>query len=323
MYNRASADPDGKPWSERKRYVWWDEEQQKWTGLDVPDFNPTKPPSYRPEEGAKGPEALAGDDPFVMQPDGKGWLYAPAGLQDGPLPTHYEPQESPFSNAFYSQQANPAREVFPRRDNPQSPSGDEPGAQVFPYVFTTYRLTEHHTAGGMSRFQPYLSELQPEMFCEVSPELARERGLEHLGWATIVSPRSAIEARVIVTDRMVPLRVGGRMSHQVGLPYHWGQGDAAITSGDAANDLFGVTLDPNVHIQETKVGACDIRPGRRPRGPSLLELVEDYRRRAGITIDTGQARRTTPDNPNAGRRMNGLRVDGTTPGSEPDSQEDR
>ena len=107
-----------------------------------------------------------------MQADGKGWLYAPTGLLDGPLPAHYEPQESPVANPFYRQQANPTRQVFRRKDNYSTRRGDEPGADVFPYVFTTYRLTEHHTAGGMSRWLPYLSELQPEFFCEVSPELA-------------------------------------------------------------------------------------------------------------------------------------------------------
>jgi formate dehydrogenase major subunit len=222
-----------------------------------------------------------------MQADGKGWLFAPTGLLDGPLPAHYEPQESPVANPLYRQQANPTRQVFRRTDNLQNPSGDEAGSEVYPYVFTTYRLTEHHTAGGMSRWVPYLAELQPEFFCEVSPELAAERGLGHLGWATITSARTAIEARVLVTDRMVPLRAGGKVIHQVGLPYHWGVGGDALVSGDAANDLFGVTLDANVHIQESKVASCDIRPGRRPTGPALLEHVEAYRRRAGVTILTG------------------------------------
>jgi formate dehydrogenase major subunit len=184
--------------------------------------------------------------------------------------------------------------VFKRTDNLSNPSDGEPGAEVFPYVFTTYRLTEHHTAGGMSRWLPYLSELQPEFFCEVSPELASERGLEHGGWATIVSARTAIEARVMVTDRVVPLTVGGRQIHQVGLPYHWGVGSEAVVSGDSANDLFGVTLDPNVHIQESKVASCDIRPGRRPTGPALRRLVNDYCARAGITVETGNALRTPP-----------------------------
>ncbi|MFN2451869.1 MAG: formate dehydrogenase, partial [Candidatus Dormibacteria bacterium] len=295
LYNRASADPEGKPWSERKAYVWWDEAQGKWTGHDVPDFPATKAPGYRPEEGIGGPEGLAGDDPFIMQSDGKGWLYAPSGLLDGPLPAHYEPQESPVRNALYTQQSNPARQVYKRQDNPSNPSPPDSGAQIFPYVFTTYRLTEHHTAGGMSRWLPYLSELQPEFFCEVSPELARERGLENLGWATIITARTAIEARVLVTERLSPLRVAGRTIHQIGLPYHWGVGGSALVSGDSANDLMGITLDPNVHIQESKVASCDIQPGRRPTGPALLRYVAEYRRRAGITIETGNQHRTVTE----------------------------
>ena len=134
-----------------------------------------------PGAGHAGVAGLAGDDPFIMQSDGKAWLFAPEGLLDGPLPTHYEPAESPVRNPLYRQQANPTRQVFPRPDNLQNPSPPEPHAEVFPYLFTTYRLTEHHTAGGMSRWLPYLSELQPEFFCEVSPELARERGLDRPG----------------------------------------------------------------------------------------------------------------------------------------------
>ncbi len=300
LYNRASADPEGNPWSERKRYVWWDEDAGRWTGHDVPDFVATKAPSYRPEPGTGGPDGLAGDDPFVMQADGKGWLFAPKGMVDGPLPTHYEPQESPVRNPLYHQQSNPARKVFPRKDNLWSPSGGEPGAGVYPYVFTTYRLTEHHTAGGMSRWLPYLSELQPEFFCEVSPELAAERGLENGGWATIVSARAAVEARVMVTERMTPLRIAGATVHQIGLPYHWGVGRDAVVSGDAANDLLGVALDPNVQIQESKAGSCDIVPGRRPAGEELLRLVAEYQSRAGSTVMTSNELRTdhpesTPD----------------------------
>jgi len=167
----------------------------------------------------------------------------------------------------------------------------EPGDDVFPYVFTTYRLTEHHTAGGMSRWLPYLAELQPEFFCEVSPALAAERGLEHMGWATIVSARTAIEARVMVTDRVVPLRVGGRTVHQIGLPYHWG-GEGLVT-GDSVNDLLPFALDPNVFIQESKASTCDIRPGRRPRGRARMELVEEYRNRAGL--DEGYDMPPDPD----------------------------
>jgi formate dehydrogenase major subunit len=276
LYNRASADPEGTPWSEGKKLVWWDGEQ--WTGSDTPDFDEEKPPDYVPPEGARGPDAIAGTHPFVMQADGLGWIYVPQGLEDGPLPTHYEPHESPFENPLYRQRANPRRQQH--RDlpeDPYNPVAGEPGSELYPFVVTTYRLTEHHTAGGMTRFLPYLAELQPEMFVEVHPDLATERGLEHRGWATITTTRSAIEARVMVTDRMRPVKVNGAVRHQVGLPYHWGQ--RGLTTGGAANDLAHMALDPNVHIQEVKAFTCDIRPGRRPRGPRLARFTDDLRRR--------------------------------------------
>jgi formate dehydrogenase major subunit len=281
LYNRASADPEGKPWSERKRHVWWDEQAGEWTGLDVPDFPKTKRPDYVPGEGASAEQVNRGDEPFIMQVDGRGWLFAPSGLKDGPLPAHYEPKESPLANALYKQDLNPARQEYDREGNRYHPTVDDPASDPYPYVFTTYRLTEHHTAGGMSRFQGYLSELQPEMFCEVSPALAAERGLEHGSWATIISARGAIEARVLVTDRIPPLRLQGRTVHQIGLPYHWG--NRGIAKGDAANDLLSLVLDPNVHIQESKAATCDIQPGRRPRGAALRRLVEERRARAGIS----------------------------------------
>jgi len=259
LYNRASADPAGRPWSERKRLVWWDHGEQRWTGHDVPDFVVDMAPDYVPPEGAVAEHALRGDQPFIMQTDGKGWLFAPSGLVDGPLPTHYEPHESPFSNPLYAQQANPARQTFRRRNNRYN----DDDAKAYPFVMTTYRLTEHHTAGGMSRFLAHLAELQPAMFCEVSPALAAERGLTNGGWATITSARAAIEARVLVTERVKALTVQGRTLHQVGLPYHWGW--KGLARGDPANDLFPLALDPNVHIQEVKAATCDIRPGRRPR----------------------------------------------------------
>lgn len=288
LYNRASADPDGRPWSERKKLVWWDPDKGdkgEWTGHDVPDFERTKPPDYRPPEGAVGVEALRGDDPFVMQADGKAWLFAPNGVLDGPLPTHYEPHESPVRNALYAQQGNPARKVYGRADNPSNPSPPERHGEVFPFVFTAARLTEHHTAGGMSRQLPYLAELQPALFVEVSPELAAERGLAHLDWAHVVTSRAAVDARVFVTDRMKPLRIEDQVVHQVWMPYHWGY--SGLVDGDVVNDLLGVVADPNVFIQESKVATCDVRPGRRPRGPALLSYLAGYRDRAGITPATG------------------------------------
>jgi formate dehydrogenase major subunit len=283
LYNRASADRDGKPWSERKELVWWDAEAGKWTGHDTPDYKVDKAPDYMPPRDAKGAAALTGTEPFIAQADGLGWLFVPGGLLDGPLPTHYEPAESPFRNALYGQQTNPLVERFDRPENQYNPSGSD----VFPFVLESYRLTEHHTAGGMSRTLHYLSELQPELFCEVSPELAGLRGLAHGGWATIVTTRTAIEARVMVTDRAKPLVVQGREVHQVGLPYHWG--NRGIVTGDVVNDLFSLALDPNVHIQEVKAATCDIQPGRRPRGKALLEFVDEYRRRGQSSVLSPQS----------------------------------
>jgi formate dehydrogenase major subunit len=286
LYNRASADPEGRPWSERKAYVWWDEQQGQWVGDDVPDFEKTKPPSYRAPEGAEGVAAIEGVDPFIMQGDGKGALYVPQGLVDGPMPTHYEPVESPFRNLLHGQQGNPTRKEYRRADNPLNPVPEDGQPGVFPYVFTTSRLTEHHTAGGMSRYLEHLAELQPEMFVEVSPALAAERGLEHMGWCHVITARSAIEGRVMVTERLRPLRVEGRTVHQVWMPYHWGQG--GLVSGDSANDLFGISLDPNVLIQESKVGTCDVRPGRRPTGRALREYVEGYAARSGAVDEVAE-----------------------------------
>jgi formate dehydrogenase major subunit len=266
LYNRASADLDGKPWSERKRYVWWDATQKRWTGADVPDFIVDRPPDYRPKRKAKGLDAIGGDDPFIMQADGKGWIFAPTGMMDGPLPTHYEPEESVVRNLLYKQQCNPARHEFRRRDNRYHRAfGDE----RFPFLCTTYRLTEHHTAGAMSRNLPWLSELQPEMFCEISPTLARARGVVHGGWVTITTARAQIECRALVTERIRALVVDGRRIEQVGLPYHWGASGGV--TGDAANELIAFVEDPNVSIMETKALTCDLVAGRRPRGAAAHE----------------------------------------------------
>jgi formate dehydrogenase major subunit len=258
LYNRASAAPDGTPWSERKRYVWWDAEARKWTGHDVPDFIVDRAPDYRPTDDARGIATIRGDAPFLMQSDARGWLFAPSGIVDGPLPTHYEPEESVVGNLLYAQQCNPVRLEWRRRDNPYHAAARD---RRYPYVLTTFRLTEHHTAGGMSRWLSWLSELQPALFCEVSPELAADRGLSNGGWATLRTARAEIECRVLVTRRIRPLHVGGTWVHQIGVPYHWGQ--IGRVRGDVVNDLFGLVGDSNVHIPESKVTTCDVVPGRR------------------------------------------------------------
>jgi formate dehydrogenase major subunit len=257
LYNRASADPQGRPWSERKQYVWWDEEQQKWTGVDVPDFPVSKPPNYTPPAGAAGMDAISGNDPFIMKPDGKGWLFVPKGLKDGPLPAHYEAAESPVHNALYHQQSNPAAKYFrDRPDNRLAAVGDPD----YPIVITTYRLTEHHVSGPMTRWMPWLNALQPSLFVELSPELAAERNIKHGEWVIINTPRGEIEARAMVTRRMRPLRVSGHVVHQIGLPFHWGfQGKS---TGSITNDLAHMVLEPNVSIEEAKAFTCNVRPGR-------------------------------------------------------------
>ncbi len=252
MYNRASADPSGKPWSERKKWVWWDEAAGRWTGYDVPDFTPTKRPDYRPEDGAMGMDALSGTDPFILKPDGKGWLFVPNGLVDGPLPTHYEPVESPVNNPLYKQQASP---VFKHWQDPGNPL-ITPGDPKFPYAITTYRLTEHYLAGAMSRWLPWLAELQPELFIEISPELAGEKGIANLDWVRISTPRGAVRAKALVTRRMRPFMIDGRRVHQVGMPWHWGY--EGIVTGDIVNELTALIADANVSMHEGKAFACNV-----------------------------------------------------------------
>jgi formate dehydrogenase major subunit len=253
LYNRASARPDGAPWSDRKKLVWWNREQGEWTGLDTPDFTKDKPPDYRPQEGARGDAALAGDAPFIMHPDGVGWIWVASGLKDGPLPAHYEPLESPVENRMYPQETNPAADPKLRPDNEYALS---PGDARYPHVLTTYRLTEHHTAGGMSRTLSHLAELQPELFCEISPELAASVGVDNLDWVTVTTPRGGIDARALVTHRMRPLFVQGRALHQVGLPYHFG--GRGLVKGDVVNDLIAISEEPNVRIMEAKALVCRV-----------------------------------------------------------------
>ncbi|HXG54343.1 MAG TPA: molybdopterin dinucleotide binding domain-containing protein, partial [Vicinamibacterales bacterium] len=258
LYNRASARPDGQPWSERKKLVWWDTDRTEWTGLDQPDFARGKPPDYVPPEGAGGDAALRGDAPFVMHPDGVGWIWVQSGLKDGPLPAHYEPLESPVKNAVYSQQENPAADAKERPDNAYAtPAGDP----AYPHVLTTYRLTEHHTSGAMSRTLSHLAELQPALFAEISPELAAEINARNRDLLTIATPRGEIHARALVTSRIRPLTINGRVIHQVGLPYHFG--GRGLVTGDVVNDLVAISQEPNVRIMEAKALVCSVHVARK------------------------------------------------------------
>ncbi len=261
LYNRASADPRGNPWSERKKWIWWDAEEGRWTGYDVPDFPTTKPPGYQPSPDAQGLDAHPGDAPFVRMSDGRGALFSGPSLKDGPLPTHYEPRESPVGNLLYPDQTwNPLRSEFVRPDNRYHNLGDP----RFPYVLTTYRLTEHHTAGGMTRWVPWLAELQPEGFAEISTELASQLGIHNGDYVTVSTLRGAVETRALVTQRMRPLIIDGKPTHQVGMPWHFGYG--GIATGGIANDLSALVEDPNSLIHEAKAFTCTLRKGRLSKG---------------------------------------------------------
>jgi formate dehydrogenase major subunit len=256
LYNRASADPAGKPWSERKKYVWWDAAKKRWTGKDVPDFAQTKAPDTPAKADGQGMELHSGADPFSLKPDGRGWLFAPSGMKDGPLPTYYEPLESPVTNLLYDQQNSPVVNRVSRRDNPLSPPGDS----RFPYVATTYRVTEQYLSGVMSRWLPWLSELMPEMFAEISPELAREKAIQNADWIVVSSARREIECRALVTNRIQPLKLDGQTVHVVGLPIHFAY--KGLVKGAMANDLVSLSEEPNVYIQEDKAFSCNVRKGR-------------------------------------------------------------
>jgi formate dehydrogenase major subunit len=252
MYNRASSDPDGKPWSERKKWVWWDAEAKKWVGYDVPDYIGTKPPNDKPKSGAPGMDALPGTAPFIMRPDGLGWLYVPGGLVDGPLPTHYEPVESPVANSLYKQQTSPVYKHWKDAANELAKMGDP----KFPHVITTYRLTEHYLAGAMSRWLPWLAELQPELFIELGTALAAEKGIRNLDRVRITSPRAAIHAKALVTNRIGVMQIAGKTIHHVGMPWHWGW--MGLATGDVVNTLTSLIGDPNVSMHEGKAFVCNV-----------------------------------------------------------------
>jgi formate dehydrogenase major subunit len=252
MYNCASADLDGRPWSEAKKWVWWDTAQKKWVGYDVPDFALTKAPDAPGDPDGIGLDALSGRQPFIMKPDGMGWLFTPTGLLDGPMPTHYEPAESPVKNPLYGRQTSPVLKYWKRGDNLLAVAGDP----AYPYVMTTYRLTEHYLAGAMSRWSPWLTELQPEQFIELSPELAAEKGIRNTDWVKITTPRGAARAKALVTRRVRPFRIGGRTVHQVGMPWHWGW--EGLVTGDVVNQLTAFVADPNVSIHEGKAFVCNV-----------------------------------------------------------------
>lgn len=235
LYNRASVDLNGKPWNPKKPVISWNKNTRKWEG-DVPDGG--WPPMN--ENKSKSP--------FIMVPEGFGRLYA-AGLADGPFPEHYEPVESPVRNAMTSQQSNPAIHL-------PANLGE---MDKYPYVGTTYRVSEHWQAGAMTRNLPWLVELVPDMFVEISRELAKTKNVKNGDMVTITSARGSIEARALITSRIKPMNVQGEIVDQIGVIWHFGFN--GLAPGDSANTLTTAVGCANTTIPEFKAFLCNIEKG--------------------------------------------------------------
>jgi len=262
VYNRCSADANGKPWPDGRDLIWWDAAADsgtkdadgkpilgKWVGWDVPDFVVTR-----------APDGPGGRDAFIMRTDGKGGLFA--AMNEGPLPAHYEPVESPTSNTLYPDRpVNPTIKVWKTNEG-QSVADNWGSADNYPIVATTYRVVEHWQAGGMSRWLPWLAEAQPDMFVELSEELAKEKGIANGAKVKVRSARGEITAVAVVTRRLKPFTVNGKTVHQIGMPWHFGWGGGteapALAKGDAANDLTPHVGDANTMIPEYKAFLVDV-----------------------------------------------------------------
>jgi len=233
LYNRASVDLMGKPWSPNKNILEW--KDGKWVG-DVPDGG-WPPMDVNPAKTKR---------PFIMKPDGVGSVFGP-GRADGPFPEHYEPLECPVDkNLFSSQRMNPVAPVYSTKADPHFTCDPR-----FPFVGTTYRVTEHWQTGVLTRWQPWLLECEPQLFVEMSLELAKLRGIKNGELCVVSSARGQVEAKAIVTGRFRPMEVQGAVVHEVGLPWCYGWVHPK-DGGDSANLLTPSTGDPNTRIPETK-----------------------------------------------------------------------
>ncbi|RQW78966.1 MAG: formate dehydrogenase-N subunit alpha, partial [Geobacter sp.] len=249
IYNRASVDKNGQPWDARRPVIRWDpaakEGQGAWVG-DVPDggWPPLK-------DGDKSRY------PFIMLPEGHGRLFG-MGLADGPFPEHYEPLECPTKNMMSSVQLNPTVKAWHLAGSDMDTYAAVCDPR-FPFVATTYRTTEHWQTGAMTRQQPWLAELQPNMFVEMSRELAEELEIENGEWCTVVSARGKVKAVAMVTGRFKPFHIGDTIVHEVGLP--WCFGYMGLATGDSANVLVPNIGDANTMIPESKSFLVNIRKG--------------------------------------------------------------
>jgi formate dehydrogenase major subunit len=233
LYNRASVKPDGTPWDPKRVPVKWDADKKAWSG-DVID-------------GGGAPGAIY---PFIMVTEGVGRIFC-APLAEGPFPEHYEAWESPVSNLLSKQQTNPLAKIW------ESDLNRRGEVAKYPIIGTTYRLSEHMQAGAMSRNLPWLVELQPEPFVEISEELAAEKGIKNGDRVAVETTRGKVEMVAVVTKRMKPFRVNGRAVHEVGLVWHWGY--EGLSKGDSGNLLTPHVGDANTTMPEYKAFLCDVR----------------------------------------------------------------
>jgi formate dehydrogenase major subunit len=238
MYNRASCTPEGKPWDPSRKQVWWSESTQKWVGNDVPDFKPDSHP--RDHMG-----------PFIMNAEGVGRLFTPLALMaEGPFPEHYEPFESPLANPLHPQQSNnPVVKKFTTPIDKLAKSGE--GYNI---ICTTYRLTEHYHY--WTKNNRALVQEVPEPFVEIPVELAEEKGIKGGDHVKVSSIRAEYVAKAMVTRRIKPMQIDGKLIYQIGVPIHWGYRgiteDEGKTAKNPANYLSPTTIDPNAHTPEFK-----------------------------------------------------------------------
>jgi len=240
LYNRASADLDGKAWDPSRKLIEWD--GAKWAGYDVPDIAPTAKPH---EVG-----------PFIMNAEGVSRLFVRNMMRDGPFPAHYEPFEAPVVNVVAPKiRGNPVARVF-KGDLAQFGTSDE-----FPYAATSYRLTEHFHYWTKHAYQNAV--VQPEFFVEISEQLAKEKGVTNGGWVRVWSKRGSVKAKAVVTKRIKPLECDGKIVHVVGIPLHWGFTGAA-RKGFGPNSLTPYVGDANIETPEYKAFLVNIEPSTPP-----------------------------------------------------------
>jgi len=241
LYNRASVDLNGRPWDPARAIIEW--KDGKWVG-DVPD-------------GAQPPMAKSGVKPFIMTTDGTALLFSTAPA-DGPLPEHYEPAETPITeHPFSGQLSSPCYKYHKSAYDKMA----QPADPAFPYVLTTYSLTEHWCGGGETRAVPNLLEAEPQLYVEMSHELAKEKGIRNGDGVIVESPRGKVEAIAMVTSRIRPFEVMGRTVHLIGMPFAYGWTTPGC--GDSTNRLTIGACDPNTTIPELKACCVNIRKAHK------------------------------------------------------------